>query len=248
MLVLTATLAAACAGTLDPAPRPSPGYGARPDAVGQRADEHAKLAKSEGGTGGGYTCGDTVQSDQLTSGGQRIEQSVPCWDTGEDEIVHEDYMAQLGEENAEAKRTSDQQANAQVAVQEHQACDGLSQREQERSPFRHRHEIAEVIPHREADQLRGVRIVWKQVPGLTAAWMQQAIACHQARFERLGEPSVYLPEDPTLVAHANVTVEDHKGHLEVVVDTTDPTASQVALDRAQNLLHPKPTGPKTADR
>jgi hypothetical protein len=65
----------------------------------------------------------------------------------------------------------------------------------EHSPFAHRQEIAEIIPHRERGQIRGVRIVFKPVVGLSPAWMEQAIACHRARFERLGEPPTYLADE-----------------------------------------------------
>ncbi|HEU4734018.1 MAG TPA: hypothetical protein VFT22_39270, partial [Kofleriaceae bacterium] len=119
------------------------------------------------------------------------------------------------------------------------ACRGLSPRELEHSPFAHRKEIAAVIPHRVTGTLRGVRVVWKPVPGLTAPWMRQAIACHRARFERLGEPTVYMPDDPTLVAHADVTVEQRGDHLEVLIETPDDTAGRVALERARDLVRPQ---------
>jgi hypothetical protein len=241
MLVLTTALAAACAGTLDPMPRPAPGYAARSDAAGQRAEDHNRSTRPPDSLAGseGYTCGDTVMSDQLTSGGQRIVQSIPCWDTGEERIAHAEYIAQLRDENA---AESDQKADASRVEAERAACRGLSPRELEHTPFSHHREIAEVIPHRDAGTLRGVRIIWKPVPGLTAAWMRQAIACHRARFERLGESAIYFPDDPTLVAHANVTVEQHKNHLEVLIETTDETTSQVALERAMELVRPRTAG------
>jgi hypothetical protein len=97
-------------------------------------------------------------------------------------------------------------------------------------------EIAEVIPHRERGEVRGVRIVFKPVLGLSPAWMEQAIACHRARFERLGEPADYLADDPTLVPGAEATVSLHAGHLEVLVETRDDVAAHVALGRAQDLV------------
>ena len=228
MLVLSTMLAAACAGTLDPLPKPSPGYG-------QRAEDSTDPSSS-------YSCGDTVMSDQLTSGGQRVVQATPCWDTGEERSAHDEYVAKLAAEHTEA---ADRRVDNQRVADEQTACAGLSQRELEHTPFSHRREIAEVIPHREAGNPRGVRIIWKPVPGLTADWMRQAISCHRARFERMGEPPIYHPHDPTLVAHATVRVEDHGGHLEVIIETPDDANGQLVIDRAQSLVHP---GVKAAAR
>jgi len=166
-------------------------------------------------------------------------QAVPCWDSGEERIAHEAYIAQLERERASDRRRS----TALLADEERAVCRGLSPRELEHSPLAHRKEIAAVVPHRETGTLRGVRIVWKPVPGLTAAWMRQAIACHRARFERLGEPPLYLRGDPTLVAHATVTVEQRGDHLEVLIETTDPAAGQLALDRALDLTRQRTAGP-----
>lgn len=235
MLVLSSMLAAACAGTLDPMPKPTSGI-ANPQPItapGQRAAE-----RPESSPGDSYTCGDTVMSDQLTTGGQRVVWAVPCWDTGEEKIAHEEYMTQLASERAAADAARDQRADRRLVDEEQAACAGIAQSEIEHTVFSHRREIADVIPHREGDSLRGVRIVWKQVPGLTADWMRKSIACHRAQYERMGESPLYFPKDPTLVAHASVTVEERAGHLEVVVDTTDSAASQLALDRANDLLHP----------
>jgi hypothetical protein len=236
LLVLPSLLvAAACAGTLDPMPKPTSGV-ANPqpfDAPGRRAAEHPGSTP-----GDSYTCGDTVMNDQATTGGQRLTWAVPCWDTGEEKIAHEEYMTQLAAERASADAERDQRADDRLVKEEQAACAGLAQSEIEHSVFSHRREIADVIPHHEGDNLRGVRIVWKSVPGLTASWMRQSIACHRAQYERLGEPTLFAAKDPTLVARATVTVAEHDGHLEVLVETADPVASQLALDRANDLVHP----------
>lgn len=190
---------------------------------------------------GGYQCGDVALSDQTTSGGERLVQAVPCWDTTERSVAQHRWGAQAGQD--ERLADAERRAAASLLEAERSACRGLRARDLESSPFAHRREIAEVVPHREAGVLRGVRIVWKPVLGLTAGWMQQAIACHRARFERLGEPATYLPEDPTLVANATATVEQRGGHIEVLIETRDDTSSHVALGRAMDLV-----GPRTATR
>jgi hypothetical protein len=181
-----------------------------------------------------YQCGDVALSDQATSGSERLVQAVPCWDTSEDRGA--------GAAAREQRLADDERhAAAELIEAERTACRGLRARDLETSPFAHRKQIAEVIPHRQAGTLRGVRIIYKPVLGLTAAWMQQALACHRARFERLGEPATYMPEDPSLVATAKATVVQRGDHVEILVETTDEVSSNVALGRAQDLL-----GPRTA--
>jgi hypothetical protein len=246
VFVLTTVVAASCAGTTEPVAGHPRGYAARmedADVHSQHAEEHRETAgvgvlETPASPFDRYSCGDTVMSDQLTSGGQRIVDSVPCWDISEERVEHARYLAEREQRRADAER----RAATRLVEVEDTACRGMSPRELEHSPFAHRKEIAAVIPHRDAGKLRGVRILWKPVPGLTSAWMRQSIACHRARFERLGEPAIYFPEDPTLVAGAIVTVEQHAGHLEVVIETGDDLAGQVALDRAQDLVRPRTAG------
>lgn len=237
-LVLASCLAAACAG-----PRPQlashpKGYAehmAAADAHDERADEHRQaghVPDSQRTSGAGYQCGDTVMADQATSGGERLVQATPCWDTSEELASHHKYLADREQRAARDER----RAAETLVVTELAACRGLPAAELEHSPFSHRRAIAQVIPHRDAGKLRGVRVIFKPVPGLTAAWMRQAIACHRARFERLGEPATYLPEDPSLVARATTQVELRHGHLEVTIEVADDVQAAVALDRAEDLV------------
>jgi hypothetical protein len=202
---------------------------------GHKAEDHRRAASAPDSdpTGPlGYQCGDVALSDQTTSGGERLVQSVPCWNVGEEAAGHQRALARREQQHARAERA----AAASLVATELSACRGVRPRDLDRSPFAHSRDIAAVIPHRETGRLRGVRIVWKPVLSLTAGWMRQVIDCHRARFERLGEPATYLPDDPTLLAGASVTVEQHGAHLEVVVVTDDDVAARVAVERAQDLL------------
>lgn len=179
-----------------------------------------------------YSCGDRALSDQATSGGERLVPTVPCWDIAEENAAHHRFLADREEQIARTER----RAATSMVETELAACRGLSDRELEHSPFAHRKEIEAVIPHRESGALRGVWIVFKPVPGLGAAWMRQAIACHRARFERLGEPATYLPEDPTLVAGATAIVDMRGGQVVVLIETADAASARVAIERARDLV------------
>lgn len=220
------------------------GYAARmeaADAHSRRAEELQQSAAvpHAGDKSADYQCGDRDMSDQLTSGGERMLPTVPCWDPVEENAERQRAAAAREERRAQDER----RAAASLVEAEVAACRGISPDEVEHSPFAHRAAIAEVIPHTSGGKMRGVRIVFKPVVGLTAAWMDKAIACHRARFARLGEPATYLADDPTLVPGASTTVRMRGGHLEVLVETGNDVAAHVALERARDLM-----APRTADR
>jgi len=240
MPLLATIVATACTGSYGPLAEHPHSYAEKMTA----ADEHSQNAAAhrravtvdqDPTSPSGYQCGDVALSDQSTSGGVRLVQAVPCWNVDEEIAAHHRFEADREQVLADNER----RAATQMVVDEVAACQGLSARELEHSPFAHRREIDQVIPRREAGVLRGVRIVWKPVLGLSADWMRQAIACHRARFERLGEPATYMADDPTLVARATVTVEEHRGHIEVLVESSDDISSRVALERAHDLVHPR---------
>jgi len=244
MLVLITFAVAACGSPRTPLVQHPRGYAAHMEAADAHSDkaeqyrQATSLPDTASSTGEGYQCGDTVMSDQLTSGGERLVPSVPCWDAAEEQAEHRRFLAQRELQRAQAER----RAAASLVETEQAACRGIPAAELEHSPFAHRKEIAEVIPHRVTGTLRGVLVVWKPVPGLNATWMRQAIACHRARFERLGEPATYLSDDPTLVPRATTTVAMHNGHIEVLIETADDMNAQVALGRAQDLVRPQTAG------
>lgn len=182
---------------------------------------------------GTYTCGDPVLVDQVTSGGEELTTSVPCWDTDEET---EHAAREAGDvELVRAQATY----RGELAAAQLVHCKGIPERELTHSPLAHRKSIEEVIPHRSGPEVAGARIVFKPVPGLTASWMKKAIACHQARHAALGRPASYLPEDPTLVEGADVRVTQNGNRIEVLVTTPEPAQARVALERANGLLRPK---------
>lgn len=189
-----------------------------------------------------YQCGDVDMSDQLTSGGQRMVNQVPCWDPAEERAERHRIAALREDEIARRER----RAAARLVEAEQEACRGISPSEIAHSPFSHRSAIASVTAERSGDTVRGVRIVFKPVSGLNATWMEQAIACHRARFERLGEPPTYLSDDPTLVSGATATVVTRAGRnghwIEVLVETRDDVAAHVALGRAEDLVRERTAG------
>lgn len=178
-----------------------------------------------------YSCGDPMH-DQSTTGTERVSTWNPCWDIEEETAAR--HRAAAAEERYRANLAADQ--SAQLVQAELVHCKGLPEHELAHSPFEHRRAIREVTAHRGGGQVRGVRIIFKDIPGLTVDYLRSAIACHRARYETLGKPAQYLPEDPTLFDGAEVTVSQRQNGIEVLITAEDPAVGRIAYDRAQKLV------------
>jgi hypothetical protein len=189
-----------------------------------------------------YSCGDRVLSDQTMSGGQPIVQATPCWNVEQESVQHHRDMA--ARERAQA-RTERREAT-RLVEKSVAACAGIPEAEREHSPFAHRKDISEVLPHVVGGQLRGVRVVFKPVGALTADWLERDIACHRAEVAVLGEVPESLADDPTLLDGATVTVGHEGDRLTVLVETESPDLAEIALAQAEGK--PVTNPPQTASR
>lgn len=196
------------------------------------AERHARAAERAERAPANHICGDTQLNDQLTSGTERVTTWVPCWDIEEETAIR--HRRAMERELEEARK--DRRMAARLASAERRHCVGISSDELEHSPFAHRRAIREVAPYREDGVVRGARIVFEPVEGLTADWMRQAIACQQARAAVMGIPPRSMADDPSLVKGARFSVEQRDGIIEVVIVSDDPATGQIALDRARDLL------------
>ncbi len=195
-----------------------------------KADEVEPVAEARTPRG----CGDTVLADQSTAGGERLG-IQPCW-TSEAATVERHRAA------AERlrKHAAEHRAWARYLLEAEQAsCRGLDPAEIDHSPFAHHEDIAAVTAELDSDRLRGARIRFAAVPGLTADWMRAAVTCHQARAAALGYDPQYLADDPTTVAGAAVEVLEQDGALVVVVRAPEDAAALVIYARAEALLAPE---------
>ena len=109
------------------------------------------------------------------------------------------------------------------------ACARIPPGEREHSPFAHRAEIADVVPHRVDGVVRGVVVEFRAVPGLSAEWMRRDIACHQAHVAVVGHVPVGLADDPTLMPDALVHVAERGGRVIVTVTERSPVEGARAL-------------------
>jgi hypothetical protein len=207
------------------------------------ADRHERDAELQEGqaaqaerrvVGETAACGDRVLADQLTSGGERLLGRSPCWTAADDEARHRELAADLRADAAAHRARARELAQA-----ERDACEGMPTNELDHTPFFHRADIAAVAALVEGGEVRGARIRFRAVPGLTSDWLREAIACHQARAAALGWPEQHFAYDPTMVPGATATVEERGGSILVVIRADDDLAAQVAYGRAEDLLDPE---------
>ncbi|HUJ59869.1 MAG TPA: hypothetical protein VLX92_15300 [Kofleriaceae bacterium] len=194
------------------------------------------LAQGEIATPAAWNCGDTVLNDQLTTGGIRVTSWQPCWPIVDEVSARQREIAIASEARDEARRSV-----AQLIAVGGAACNGIGPDERLHSVFAHRSSIAEVIPHFDGGEQRGVRIIFKQVPGLTVDWVRRDIACQRARWQAFRQVEDYGPTDPTLVHGARVAVYERRRHVEVLIVTDTPEEARDALARAEGQPAPELT-------
>ncbi len=237
-------LVGACAGTIgsNPPPASYDDHVVAAEHHDQAAQQHegaAAVAEAHVGPEA-YACGDGVLNDQLTSGGLPVTTWNPCWNGEEEAAIRHIDSAEQERRAAERERHAAQE----LVDAENRACANISPGERTHSPFAHHQEVGAVVAERAGGELHGVRIIFRSVPGLTAAWMRDSIACQQARWATSGKDPTLMTDNPTLVVGAQTTVLEQSGRVVVIVTTDSPDAARVALARAQQNL----TGPRTAIR
>lgn len=198
------------------------------------AHEHAAHVAAEGPET--YVCDDGAFTSQTTSGTEPLTHWSPCWSYDQSRTAAHQQRAE--ELRAEARR---HRASARKLIEvERTVCAPLSEDELSRTPFFHRDDIATAEPVRDGDRVIGATITFKPVPGLGAAWMKVAIACHQARAATLGYPATYMSYDPTLLEHARFDAADRDGRVVVTVTASDDVDAAVVWSRSAALCGPMP--------
>lgn len=238
--LLVVVLAAACAKPAAIPPRPlgvqdnlaeAERHDADADALEARAAAREQVAAPAQPA---YVCGDQALADQATSGGERLGGRAPCW-RGETNAVERDRAAAARlRADARAHRA---QARALLRTS-HAWCAGLPVAELDHTPFDHREDLQSVSAELEGDRIRGARIRFRPVPGLTAEWLRQTLACHQALAAAEGYDPHYLASCPAVIAGTTIDVIDDPDGLVVVIRGDDPAAALTAYGRAEALLDP----------
>lgn len=175
--------------------------------------------------------------DVSTTGGERLVVRRPCW-TGRvnPSEQHRRESERLRQEAARMRA----QASALVRA-EQRACSGLDQDEIDQSPFFQREDILAVEPHVVNGEMRGARVWFRKVPGLTVEWMRKDIACQQARAAVMGESEEFQSYCPLVLGDVTATVEDTTRGILVILRSEREDIASAVLARAQNACSPQPS-------
>ena len=179
-----------------------------------------------------YVCRDQGLADRALPGPGSSEVRAPCW-SSERSSVERDRAAAARLRAA----AQDHRARARrLVISERAWCAGLPPEELDHTPFDHRQDIAAVSAELDGDQVVGARIRFARVPQLTAEWLRQTLACHQALAAADGYDPTYMTPCPSVVAGAQTTVVDEPEGVVVVVRSTEPAAALTIYARAEALL------------
>jgi hypothetical protein len=202
------------------------------EADARRHELLATDAEARKAVDGGLICGDRALAAQASSGGAPLTPRPPCWTTESDAITRH--------RTAAAHLRADARTHRAVARQlmgaARDACESLPEGELATSPFSHRDDIRTVEAVVEGDRVRGARIVFARVDGLTAAWLERSLACHQALAAAGGYDVTYMPHCPAAVAGAHIEAEDSLLGPVVVISADDPATALAIYGRAEDLL------------
>lgn len=191
----------------------------------QPPEEHPTLGKVP-------ECFDQPLAGVPTSGTEDLPLIVPCWTAPYD---RRDYHRRIAEDNLRAAQEHRARA-AELIGTERRACAGLGQNEISHSPFFHREDITAVKPYQEEGELRGARVYFRKVPGLTTPWLRHAIGCHQARAAVMGYSTHFQPYCPLALEGVAASVHETKRGFEVVLRADDELTAAAVLGRAEDLL------------
>ena len=229
-----------------PAPK-DPGHN-RPLSAQEHLDEakrHEREAEAEDQrfhsepetrTGQPVECFDRPLAGVPHSGGEALRIMRPCWtrhthSTHEHTAHAEEHLRAAAEHRAKA---------ANLVAAERRACTGLGEEEISHSPFFHREDIAKVEAILEKGTVRGARVTFKPVVGLTLDWLQRAVGCHLARTAVMGFSHRYMAYCPLMLESVTSEVEEAPDGLVVLIRAKRDDIAAAVLGRAQDLIAANP--------
>ncbi len=150
-------------------------------------------------------------------------------------------------------------------------CSGMPEADRDLSPFYHREDIAAVQALKEAVSasdvysggseiraveiqqiekevlglggLRGARVTFRAVPGMTPEWLQRVVDCHLARNAVIGDDAA-MSFCPLAVPHASASVRSTGNGFAVDVTSDDQGSAKEIVKRAWALSPGNPNALK----
>lgn len=123
-------------------------------------------------------------------------------------------------------------ASVELAEARRRACARVDPADRELGAFGHRDDIASVAAITEGGRLRGARIAFRAVPGLTEERLRDLVECERAELAASGHPGDATSPLAQREARARVAVLG--ANLIVDITANDPGEAQTILERARS--------------
>ena len=147
--------------------------------------------------------------------------------------------------NSEAKKLREMAVHHRAAAKalrdaEERACEGMSAKDRDKSPFLRGAEIRSVSQLRgmfgeAGEDFAGATIVFRAEPGVTAEWLQRVVDCHLARDAAVGSDTSEMAMCPLAIPGVGATVASFADGFAVeVLSDNDATAAEI-WRRAQRI-------------
>jgi hypothetical protein len=194
---------------------------------------HERVAPYESG-GNEAECIDI--GGPINTGGERTKVMKPCWTRAEQNASY------LRSEAAHRSAAKDHREWAQQLLDvERVSCAGLGEIERATSPFVRGPDILSVEPYMEAQEIRGARVTFRRVRGLSKEWLLRSIRCHRARAATLGFDKAFMPFCPLALEHTASTVVEDAATVVVTLRARDAVVGAQIYGRALRAADDKGT-------
>lgn len=164
---------------------------------------------------------------------------TPCWSSrarvGAAHLASAEEHRRIAAEHRAASRA--------LRDTEARACVGIGHADRDTSPFAHVEDIASIAPFVEMlgeknavrQRTVGAIVTFRQVPGLTAEWLQRAVDCHLARNAVLGNEHAGMDDCPLVPRGVRASVRSTGDGFEVAIRGEDDNAVESIRQRTARL-------------
>jgi hypothetical protein len=189
-----------------------------------REEESAEVARQKGAT---YECETHPESEQTTSGGERLQGTRICDDVAAADRKRHERRAK------ELRAAADHQRGLARSLLDADriACEGISF-DRLRDPPLRRFAARALVERID----RGARITLTSSADLDADELRRELGCHRARAALGGFDPQYMPSEPVTVAGSRFRVEVAGPAVVVIVEGDDANAVDLIRRRAEALV------------
>ncbi len=185
--------------------------------------EAAEVARQRGPT---YECETHPESEQTTSGTERLNGTRVC-----DDVAASDERRHRREADRLRAEAGHQRGLARSLLDaDRRACAGLGLEVLRDPPLRRHAARARV------EAVAGGARITLAGPGVDGGQVRRELGCHRARAALMGHDPAYMPSEPAVVAGARLTIEVSVAAVVITIVSDDAGSAETILRRAEALV------------